>query len=76
VKRQTHEIGVRQDGFGDALPSKGLLPEALLDVIEDLAVDRIRIIQDILECKICGTKTVAEMLRKDPAGVWNRKGKK
>jgi hypothetical protein len=32
-------------------------------------MDRVGIIQDVLEREVCGTETVAEVLGEDPAGI-------
>jgi hypothetical protein len=60
---------VRQDGLRDTLPSEGLLPEPLFDVIENFTVKRVGIIQDIFECQVCGTEAVTEVLGEDPTGI-------
>lgn len=57
------------DDLGNAFPRKGLLPEAPLDVVEDLRMEGVGLVQNVLQKEICRPKAVAKMLCKDPTTI-------
>lgn len=57
------------DNLSDTLASESLFTESPLDVVQDLCVDRVLLIQNVLELKVGRAKTVAEMLSEDPSTV-------
>jgi hypothetical protein len=63
------EVRVGLDDLSDRVSSKRLLPEPGLDLVEDLGVVGIVVVKDLLEREVGGTKTVAEVLSKDPSDV-------
>jgi hypothetical protein len=57
------------DGLCDTLSREGLLTEPSFDVVQDFSVGGVGFIQNIFELQVRRTKTVAEVLSKDPATV-------
>lgn len=57
------------DDLCDTLARKCLLAEAALDVIEDFSMDRVVLVQDVLEMKVCCPQAVTEVLCKDPPAI-------
>lgn len=60
--------------LGNALSCECLFSEASLDVIEYLGMGRVRLVEDILQCKIGRPETVAEVLRENPTTIWEYQG--
>jgi len=58
------------DDLCDALAGKSFLTKTALDVIEHFCVGGVIFIQHIFQLKVCGSKAVAEMLRKNPSTVY------
>jgi hypothetical protein len=55
--------------LSDTLASKGLLTESPLDIVQNFRMDRILVVQDVLELQIGRTEAVAEVLSEDPSTV-------
>lgn len=65
----THKLWVCVNNLRNALAGKCLLAESLLDIVQDLRVCGVVLVQNVLELKIRGTETIAEVLCKHPAAV-------
>ena len=63
----TNQLCVSVIDLLDALVRERLLPGTVLDVVQDAHVGRIRLVQEVLECKVRLTKPVTEVLREDSA---------
>lgn len=61
---------MRVDNTLNTLSRKGLLPEPLLDRIQDLRVRRVVLVQHILQLQVRWPQAITEVLREDPAGVY------
>lgn len=67
-----NELGMRQDGLRNTLSSKRLLPESLLDLVENFGVSWVGLIQYTFERLVRWTETVTEVLCEDPSSVYKR----
>lgn len=57
------------DYLSNAFPSECFLPEPSLDVVQNLLMSGIVLIQNVLELQVSRSKTITEMLSKDPTAV-------
>jgi hypothetical protein len=67
-----NELRMRQDGLRDTLSSKRLLPESLLDLVENFGVSWVGLIEYTFERLVRWTETVTEVLCKDPSGIYKK----
>lgn len=66
----TYQLRVCMDNLLDALPCERLLTEPPLDIIQHLRVRGVCLVEDVAELQVRGAQTVTEVLREDPAAVF------
>lgn len=65
----TYQFGIGRECLCNTLSGERLLPETLLDLVHNFGVTRIRLVEHVLQSEICRSKTIAEVLGKDPSTI-------